>query len=76
MGSSLFRTFMNTFAIELGLGVDPSENAINSFTSLFKSSALGIKKSFVCDDPFNGGRRLIFVSGDRKYSLEVVHHDE
>lgn len=74
-GSRLFKTFMNTFAIELGLGEDPSENAINSFTNLFESSTFGIKKSFVCDDPFNGGRRFIFVSGDRKYSLEVVHHD-
>lgn len=70
-GSGIFKTYLTVISMEVGIQSPVPSSTIKSFFELFKSGPFS-KKTLICDNPMSDGRQVIFISGDRKYSLDLI----
>lgn len=69
-GKRLFKTYLTVLSIEMGIRSRVPESTVNNFLVMFNSGPFSAK-TMICDEPLMDGRQVIFISGDRKYSLDL-----
>ena len=71
---TLIKTYLSIVRIEFNIKTHIPLEVSNAFSQMFDSRILR-QRSMICDNLIPNGRQIVFISGDRKYSLDFTFYD-